>query len=186
MVVKEKQRRKKKIDWLRAAFEAFEAEGIEGVRVERLARDLNVAKSGFYWHFRDRAQLYDELLDLWEQESTKVVTASVELAALDPADRLLRTAHLILEQELGRMDLYFIAWAQHRPEVHTRVNEVYDTRLSWVRQIFRELGFKGDDVEMRARLFVAYHSWERIAFPDQSKAQAKRLIKRRVEFFIRP
>ena len=67
MVTKQNQPRRKKVDWLRAALAVFESEGIEGVRVERLARDLNVAKSGFYWHFKDRDQLYDELLGLWEK-----------------------------------------------------------------------------------------------------------------------
>lgn len=186
VVAKNRQQRRKKVDWLRAALAVLETEGIEGVRVERLARDLNVAKSGFYWHFRDRQQLYDELLDYWEHESTRVVTSSVELAALSPADRLLRAAHMILEHDLGGFDLPFRAWAQGKPKVLARVIRVYDGRLSWVRQIFRELGFKSSDLEMRARLFVGYHSWERTAFPHQSKAQAKRLIKRRIDLLVRP
>ena len=86
------QPRRSKGDWLRGALAVFEQEGIQGVRVERLARDLKVAKSGFYWHFKNRDQLYDELLGLWEKESTLVVTASDEVTSLPAADRLLRTA----------------------------------------------------------------------------------------------
>ena len=186
VVSKNKQPRRKKVDWLRAALAVFENEGIEGVRVERLARDLNVAKSGFYWHFKDRDQLYDELLGLWEQESTQDVTTSDEIVSLPPADRLLRTAYLIWEHDLARFDLPFQAWAQKDPKVLARVLHVYDQRLSWIRQMFRELGFKGADLEMRTRLFVGYHSWERTAFPHQSKAQAKRLIKRRIDLLVRP
>ena len=182
----EKQLRRKKEDWLRTALAVLEAEGIQGVRVVRLARDLNVAKSGFYWHFKDRQQLYDELLDYWEREFTQNVTANVELALLPPADRLSRTAHLIFEHDLGRFDLPFRAWAQGDPAVRLRVNRVYEQRLGWTRQIFRELGFKGAQLEMRARLFVGYHSWEKTSFPPPSKAQAKRLIKLRIEFFLRP
>lgn len=185
-MVQEGQRRRKKRDWLEAALTVLEAEGIEGVRVERLARDLNVAKSGFYWHFQDRQALYDELLDYWEKEFTQVVTASSELAALSPEERLLSTAHTIFEHDLARFDLPFRAWAQGNPAVLERVNRVYEQRLNWVRQIFRELGFKGAQLEMRARLFVGYHSWERTMFPAPSKAAAKRLIKRRIEFFLRP
>lgn len=186
MVAKKNQPRRKKVDWLRAALEVFESEGIEGVRVERLARDLNVAKSGFYWHFKDRDQLYDELLGLWEQESTQDVTTSDEIISLPPEDRLLRTAYLIWEHDLARFDLPFQAWAQRDPKVLARVRHVYDQRLSWIRQMFLELGFKGADLEMRTRLFVGYHSWERTALPRLSKAQAKRLIKRRVDLLVRP
>lgn len=183
---KKKQARRKKIDWLRAALAAFEADGIEGVRVERLARTLNVAKSGFYWHFKDRQQLYDELLELWEEESTKVVTSSAELAALEPADRLLQAAHLIFENDLGRLDLPLWAWARNCPEVRERVRRIYNVRFSWIRQSFRELGFKGADLEMRTRLFVIYHAWEGLVFKERSAAQAKRLIKLRVELLTRP
>jgi AcrR family transcriptional regulator len=185
-MVQDRQRRRKKQDWLEAALTVLEAEGIEGVRVERLARDLNVAKSGFYWHFEDREELYDELLDYWEEEFTQVVTASSELAALPPRERLSLTAKMIFEHDLARFDLPFRAWAQGNPAILERVNRVYEQRLTWVRKIFRELGFKGAQLEMRSRLFVGYHSWERTTFPPPSKAQAKRLIQRRIEFFLRP
>lgn len=180
------QPRRKKVDWLRAALAVLETEGIGGVRVERLARDLNVAKSGFYWHFKDRKQLHDELLDYWDDVFTQVVTSNPELGGLPPADRLLRAMQVIWEHDLGGYDLAFRAWAQGNPEILERVNRVYDQRLAWARQLFREVGFKGTDLEMRARLFVGYHSWERTTFPRQSKAQTTRLIKRRVDFFLRP
>lgn len=186
MVPKKKQPRRKKVDWLRAALAVLKIEGIEGVRVERLARDLNVAKSGFYWNFKDRKKLHDELLDYWDDVSTQVVTSNPELAVLPPAARLLRAMQVIWEHDLGGYDLAFRAWGQRDREVLTRVNRVYDQRLAWARQLFREAGFEGADLEMRARLFVGYHSWERTTFPQQSKAQTTRLIKRRVEFFLRP
>jgi AcrR family transcriptional regulator len=186
VATKRNRTRKKKADWLEAALEVFEKEGIEGVRVERLARDLNVAKSGFYWHFKDRDDLQQQVLEYWEDEFTRVVTSNVELAVLPPADRLLRATRMIWEQDLGKFDLPFRAWAQGKSEILARVNRVYDQRLSFIRQIFRELGFKGAELEMRTHLYVGYHSWERTTFPEWSKERAKRFIKRRVEFFIRP
>ena len=180
------QPRRKKSDWLGAALAVLEAEGVGGVRVERLARDLNVAKSGFYWHFKNRQDLCDELLTYWEHEFTGVVTSNVELAVLPPADRLLRAMQMVWEYDLGRFDLAFRAWAQGQPEILDRVNRIYEKRLSFARTIFRELGFTGAELEMRTYLWVGYHSWERITFPEWSKEKAKRFIKRRVAFFIRP
>ena len=61
-----KQRRVGRVSkdqWLAAALEELEKGGIEAVRVERLARILNVARSGFYWHFKNRDDLYRHLLD---------------------------------------------------------------------------------------------------------------------------
>ena len=186
MATNKNQPRRTKADWLGAALAALGAEGIGGVRVERLARDLSVAKSGFYWHFKDRVDLFEQMLAYWEDEFTGVVTSNVELAVLPPADRLLRAMHIVWEHDLGRFDLPFRAWAQSELEILARVNKVYDQRLSFARTIFRELGFSGAELEMRTYLWVGYHAWERTAFPQMSRSQAKRLIKRRVAFFIRP
>jgi len=180
------QPRRKKADWLGTALAVLEAEGVGGVRVERLARNLNVAKSGFYWHFKNRQDLLEQMLAYWEHEFTGVVTSNVELAVLPPADRLLQAMRIVWEHDLGRFDLPFRAWAQGEPEILARVNQVYDQRLSFARKIFRELGFTGAELEMRTYLWVGYHSWERTTFPQMSTSQAKRLIKRRAAFFIRP
>ncbi len=41
------------------------SEGVQDVRIERLARDLGIAKAGSYWHFRDRKALLPSILDYW-------------------------------------------------------------------------------------------------------------------------
>ena len=62
---KRPQVRVKKSDWLNLALEVLEEGGIQAVRVEILAARLKVAKSGFYYHFRDREELYEKMLDHW-------------------------------------------------------------------------------------------------------------------------
>ncbi len=66
-----------------------------------------------------------------------------------------------------------------------RVSEVYEMRLAWIRRNLEEVGFRGDDLEMRTRLFVCYHTWERTMFPRQSDAQSKKLIKQRMALLLR-
>jgi hypothetical protein len=39
---------------------------------------------------------------------------------------------------------------------------------------------------MRIHLFLCYMTWERIMFPGQSKARAKRLIQHQVALLVRP
>ena len=52
-----------KPQWLRAGLEALRKGGVGAVRVERLAEDVGVTKGSFYWHFRDRRDLLDAMLD---------------------------------------------------------------------------------------------------------------------------
>ena len=96
-----------------------------------------------------------------------MVTSSDAIVSCLPKTGCCEQQYLIWEHDLTRFDLPFQAWAQRNPKVLDRVQPVYDQRLSWIRQMFRELGFKGEDLEMRTRLFVGYHSWERTVFPQR-------------------
>ena len=141
-------------EWLARALEVLSAEGVEGMRVERLARDLNISKSGFYWHFKDRRDLLSQVLDYWVYEYTDVVTQNQELKQTDPESRLYMVATMIRKHNLAKFDLNIRAWAEHDTMSAKIVEQVYQKRLGFIRESFKELGFKGDELEMRTRLFV--------------------------------
>lgn len=170
------KKRTGKADWFQAALQVLGDEGVSGVRVERLARDLGVTKGGFYWHFMDRQDLLMQLLDYWAHEYTAVVTENVELRMLDPKTRLLRIAEIVLEHDLGGFDLSFWAWAADDREVARRVAGVVRARLEYVEEAFAELGFEGDELEMRTRLFVCYEPWQRTTYPRVSKKRLRELL----------
>ena len=48
--------------WLEKALEVLEAEGVNAVKIDRLAKLLETSRSGFYWHFKDRQDLLSCLL----------------------------------------------------------------------------------------------------------------------------
>jgi len=48
--------------WIEAGFAELARSGVEGVRVEVLAKNLGVTKGGFYRRFKDRAALLDAML----------------------------------------------------------------------------------------------------------------------------
>jgi AcrR family transcriptional regulator len=61
-------------DWLAAALGALHKEGPKGLNIQALARQLNISKTSFYWHFKDKAELIDALIDLWRHEFTETIT----------------------------------------------------------------------------------------------------------------
>jgi AcrR family transcriptional regulator len=81
-----------KQEWLEAGLEALSRGGVSALTVLGLARSLGIAKAGFYWHFKDLDDLLRELLDYRSQQLTEVVTSNVELLALEPKSRLIKTA----------------------------------------------------------------------------------------------
>jgi AcrR family transcriptional regulator len=170
-----------KAEWLLAALEMLAEGGVSAVRVESLAKSLGIAKSGFYWHFTDRQDLLHELLDYWVHELTEVVTTNEALLALKPKRRLFSTAEMVLEHELGRYDMAFRQWALQDEEVARVVRRVNRIRLEFTRNALSELGFSGDDLEVRTMLFTCYQTWESTMFREFTRKRLRALISRRLD-----
>ena len=179
------KKRVSKVEWLQTALDLLEREGIEAIRVERLARELGISKSGFYWHFKDREDLRNEIIDFWAHEFTEVLSRNPRMREGEPRELLRRTMEIILEHHLGRYDLPMQAWAAADPGIAKRVRQVYRMRMEFVGSLFERLGFKGAELEMRTRLFVCYQSWERVTFPSSSKKSLAKFIERRLDLLTR-
>ena len=72
-------------DWISGAWDMLGERGMDGVRVEPLARRLGVTKGSFYWHFKDRGELLEALLNRWFSIWDDQMSADMEMAE-DPAD----------------------------------------------------------------------------------------------------
>ncbi|MCK4548558.1 MAG: helix-turn-helix transcriptional regulator [Candidatus Krumholzibacteria bacterium] len=143
-----------RIDWLDAALDTLEDEGIEKVKVERLARDLGVTKGSFYWHFKDRSDLLEALLDYYYLTCTAPVTDAIRKLDL-PADQLLEEVERIVENMgMHTFEKAIYCWAQRDPMAGKHLNENRDRRMAFVLDLFRKAGFAGDEAEARARMFV--------------------------------
>jgi AcrR family transcriptional regulator len=175
-----------KAQWLEAGLEKLRERGISGISVQELARSLGVAKAGFYWHFKDRDDLYHELLAFWAHELTEVVSNNPQVIELEPRDRLIRIAEMILDHDLTRYEIPIRQWALHDEDVARAVRRVDRIRLDLARRTLAEMGFEGDDLEMRTMLFIGYHAMERPIFSGISRKRLRKQIARRVELLTRP
>ena len=176
-----KTQRITKAQWLDMALEVLETDGVAGVRIEILAKRLEISKSGFYWHFKNRDHLLKDMLDYWTHELTEVLTTNPEMLALDPKRRLARTAELILEYDLTRYEIPIRQWALQDAVAARAVRKVNRIRLDYIGGAFSELGFTGDDLDMRAMLFTCYHTWEAPMFREISRKRRRELIAKRME-----
>ena len=128
--------------WLARALQVLETEGLQGVRVDRLARDFGISRAGIYWHFRGRQDLLQAMLDFWAEEFTVVITADPELQQGDPGKRLERIAELILERNLARYDLAILDLSAHDKSAARVLRKVYRMRLEFIRSLFQAAGFR--------------------------------------------
>ncbi len=168
---KKSNTRLKKADWLEKALEVLERDGIDEVKIERLARELAVSRSGFYWHFENRQDLIRAMIEYWEEEFTSVVTSNRKIINSAPRERLYITMKMILEHDLARFELPMRSSAEKDAVAMDLVNRVYQQRLDFLRSTFSEMGFEREDLEMRIHLLLCYLSWERVTFMNLSKAK---------------
>ena len=155
------------------------------ISIGSLARDLEISKSGFYWHFKDRDDLLDQLLAHWNHEVTEVITQNAELQALDPKTRFQRAAEIIIDHDLVRFEIGIRQWAMSDKRAARVVRSVNRRRLDFARQALGEIGFSGDDLDMRAMLFVGYHTWEAPMFPEIPRKRRRELIGKRIDLLTR-
>ena len=172
-------------EWLEAALQQLGERSVAEIRIEKLARGLGVSKTGFYWHFNDRDQLLEMLLEYWTHEMTEVVTDNPLLSCLEPKARLIKTAEMILDNDLVRYEIGIRQWALSNKDAAKAVRKVNRIRLKFIKQAFLDYGFTGDDAETRALMFTVYHTWETPMFREISRKRRHQLIKRRISILLR-
>ena len=134
-------------DWVAAAYDRFREEGLGGVRVEAIARDLGTTKGSFYHHFGDRAELVAAVMDRWEREETDHFMIEAD-AAPGPRERLEVLFRGIGQRRIpGEDSLYLDA---EREGVSDCVREVTDRRVAYVAAALVELGIEPAEARRRA------------------------------------
>lgn len=153
-----------KRDWLDKALEILVSEGIDAVRVVDLARQLKVSKSGFYWHFKDRAELLEAMKQYWVDEFSSEFIAAALVDDRPLRERLIALIGAIRKKQSGKLDLAFTSWAQTDPSVKDIIDHVRDMRITFVKNLLAKSAARDEKLNLRARLFVVYFSWSEVMF----------------------
>jgi AcrR family transcriptional regulator len=136
-------------DWVQAATRALAAQGIDAVRVERLAADLGVTKGSFYWHFADLAALRAAVLATWEARATTEIIERVEERGGDAADKLRRLGEIVFGGE-GALERQVRAWAAQDMGAAAAQDRVDQRRIAYVEGLFEEAGLPAETAAVRA------------------------------------
>ncbi len=140
--------------WVDAAVSAFRAQGLDGVRVEPVARALGVTKGSFYWHFADRRALVDAVVARWEDEQTDAVIARTATAG-DPRERLVTLFTEVAARGGGRGGERRLYLEAADEGVLDAVRRVTARRIDHVAGLLVELGHPADEARARAAVALA-------------------------------
>jgi len=178
-VLKEKSKRLTREDWLSAALEVLYGEGVGKVSIVRIARDLGVTSGSFYWHFKDRNDLLRGLLDFWVHSQTEAIFEEVARFEGTPSERLFKLMEMLTIGEQARYEVAVRAWAGFDDMAAEVVRRIDKRRVEWLRSVFHEIGFSGNEAEMRARLFVYYQLAEPSILWREPKSKRREIMKLR-------
>jgi AcrR family transcriptional regulator len=139
--------------WIEAALKALATGGPDAVRVEALASSLGVSKGGFYWHFKDRQALLEEMLDSWEKATVDDVIARIDSGPADAREKLRELFELAPSADFA-VELAIRDWSRRNADVAKRLRRVDNRRMRWLRSLFAE--FCADEKDAEARSMLAY------------------------------
>ncbi|MEZ2329340.1 TetR/AcrR family transcriptional regulator [Mesorhizobium sp. RCC_202] len=153
-------------DWMKLALETLICEGVEAVRVLALGQKLNVSRSSFYWYFKSRQDLLDQLLDFWRNNNTRFIVEQAGRPAATITQAVLNIFECWLDESLfnPRLDFAVRAWSRQSATVHRIVHEEDDARVDAIRAMFARHGFADTEAFVRARVLyftqIGYYSLE--------------------------
>ena len=146
------QTRTPRSTWIDAGLRALAEGGPGAVRVELLAKALEVTRGSFYHHFASRQALLDQMLDTWELRSTEEVRVRVEREGGDARDKVRRAGMLTFSRELLPIDLAVRDWARRDQLVAKRLRRVDNRRMEYLRALIGTFSDDPDDIEARGML----------------------------------
>ena len=146
------QTRTPRSTWIDAGLRALAEGGPGAVRVELLAKALEVTRGSFYHHFASRQALLDQMLDTWELRSTEEVRVRVEREGGDARDKVRRAGMLTFSRELLPIDLAVRDWARRVQLGAKRLRRVDNRRMEYLRALIGTFSDDPDDIEARGML----------------------------------
>ena len=174
--------------WLELAIEAMARECKSKFSLDSLINAMPVSKGSFYWHFKNRAEFLGALVEYWNRHDTQSVVEALEPLpqSASAADKLWELMCVVYEMSYWRYELLIRSLTLEFPDLQQKVAAVDQKRSDTVRQLFAEMGFDGDELDMRTRTFVTTTSMERLLLLEFSPEAYERQLKLRHEFFVRP
>lgn len=139
------------LDWLEHSKGYF--------RLNDLVKALGVTSGSFYWHFKNKDDFIQSLLDYWETTTTSnVITHMQSFADADAKTQLLELMRVLRDKTFCKHDIAVRNLAIWHQGAEEKVTEVDEMRLAFVRELFEGIGFTGDELEARAHAFAVFHS----------------------------
>ena len=144
--------------WLNAAYDVLTENGVEAVKVMPLAKKLGLTRTGFYWHFENRAALLEAMIQRWEDKNAGNLVAKTEAYAESICEAMFNLFDCWIDNTLfdARLDLAIRNWARNDPKLQARLNQADATRSAAIAAMFKRFGYS--DAQALARSMTVIYT----------------------------
>jgi AcrR family transcriptional regulator len=174
--------------WIEAGLEEIARTGVEGVRVEVLAKSLGVTKGGFYRRFRDRAALLEAILQNWSTGRIAAIERHTSLDGASARERLRALIALYSERmnTAGMaVELAVRQWARSDELAANAVASVDAARLKNVGLLYRATGLPAEEADAQAFLFYCFVFGQGLLFLERGPRKRAQLVAKSAETLLR-
>ncbi len=139
--------------WLDTAYESLLEAGVDSVRILPLARKLGLARTSFYWFFKDREELLSALLERWRVTNTGNLVRQAGAYAEGIAEAVLNVFDCWLDPGLfdSRFEHAMRSWALQSPHVAQAIAAADESRIAALTRMFERFGYDPVSADVRAR-----------------------------------
>ena len=174
--------------WIEAGLKEIARTGVEGVRVEVLAKKLGVTKGGFYRRFRDRAALLEAMLQHWSAGRIAAIERHTSLDGTSARERLKALIPQYAERvntEGMAVELAIRQWARSDELAAGAAAHVDAARLKNVGNLFRATGLPAEEADARAFLFYCFVFGQGLLFLERGPRKRAQLVAKSAETLLR-
>jgi AcrR family transcriptional regulator len=152
-------------DWVNAALEILIEKGIEAVKVDPIAKSLQITRGSFYWHFKNLDDLLLAIIQEWQAIDTEDAIRQVEKIGGTPSQQLLHLFEIAAKDD-DRLEKAMRIWAIHDVRAMASIERVDKQRLEYLQNLFVKIGFSQIDAALRAQVTYSVKlGWVVIAPP---------------------
>lgn len=153
-------------DWLDVAMDLLVSDGVSEVKILTIGNRLQVSRSSFYWYFKSRKDLLDQLLAEWERTNTGALVRAAEAPAATITEAVCNFFRNIVDPDGfdHQLDFAVREWARRDAAVRRVIDRSDTARHRALAVMFERHGYRPAEADIRARVLyyqqIGYHALE--------------------------
>lgn len=140
--------------WLDLARSTLIDDGIDQVKIQAMARKLNVSRSSFYWFFESLEDLHRQLLDDWLHKNTNPIVERALQPAPNINQAILNVFQCWVDERIfdPQLDIAIRIWARRDSSIHSVIDQADEQRIRAITAMYSRYGYDEENAFIRARV----------------------------------